>query len=66
MFMMADGKDVVSALLDVTIVGALPGSNIPAVSALLSVTTTSVRCSYVPVVVEVDCGTPRVGDSGSS
>ena len=45
MFLVADEKDIVSALLDVAIVGTLPGSNIPVVSALLSVTTTSVPVS---------------------
>ena len=56
MLMVADGKDVVStSKLDVAIFGSPPGSNIPAVPALLSVTTTSVRRSSVPVVVEVDC-----------
>ena len=49
-FEAADGRDVVGALsVDVASVGAPPGSNISAVSVLLSVSITSVRRSNGPV-----------------
>jgi hypothetical protein len=61
----ADGRDVVGASwLDVASVGVPPGSNVLSVSAVLSVSTTSVRRSAVPVVGEANCRIARVVDSG--
>ena len=66
-FEVADGEDVVGASsVDVSSVGTPPGSTVSAVSAVLSVSTTSVRRSAVAVVGEANCRIARVGDSGSA
>ena len=60
-FEVADGKDVVSASsVDVASVGAPPGSNISAVSVLLSVSITSGRRSTGPVVGEANNRIARI------
>ena len=66
-FDVANGRDVVAAsLVDAASVDAPPGSNVLAVSVVLSVSTTSVRRLAVPVVGEANCRIARVGDSGSA